>query len=197
MKETRSVPRWPSRSTRSQRGQRRLSTPRSDFPALARRRWGRAFDPDGALARLGLDFQCTQALLGWSSGHYRGPDGRTALDLYLEERGSGLDAEGRALADAQRSAWFSYHEVVSAEPGRSIVLRDLLAGGERTVEEKSASRAVRPRDVLVARIVDLGNRAILAGCHLQTRDRGGRVREKTPACLVETQGLANRNPQSR
>jgi hypothetical protein len=52
----------------------------ADALALARRRWGRRFDPDGALAGLGLDYQCTQALLGWSSDHYRGPDGRTALD---------------------------------------------------------------------------------------------------------------------
>ncbi len=140
----------------------------ADALALARRRWGRRFDPDGALARLGLDFQCTQALLGWSSDHYRGPDGRTALDLYLEERGGGLDAEGRALVDAQRTACFSYHEVVSAEPGRTIALHDLLTGGERTVEEKSASRTVRPRDVLLTRVVDLGNRSILAGCHLRS-----------------------------
>jgi hypothetical protein len=140
----------------------------ADALALARRRWGRAFDPDGALERFGLDYECTQALLGWSSDHYRGPDGRTALDLYLEERGGGLDAEGRALVEAQRTACFSYHEVVSAEPGRSIVLRDLLAGGERTVEEKSASRTVRPRDVLLTRVVDLGDRSILAGCHLRS-----------------------------
>ena len=140
----------------------------ADALALARRRWGRGFDPDGMLARLGLDFQCTQALLGWSSDHYRGPDGRTALDLYLEERGGGLDAEGRALVEAQRTACFSYHEVVSAEPGRTIALRDLLTGGERTVEEKSASRTVRPRDVLLTRVVDLGNRSILAGCHLRS-----------------------------
>jgi len=140
----------------------------ADALALARRRWGRGFDPDGMLARLGLDYQCTQALLGWSSDHYRGPDGRTALDLYLEERGGGLDAAGGALVEAQRAACFSYHEVVSAEPGRSVALRDLLTGGERTVEEKSASRTVRTRDVLLTRVVDLGNRAILAGCHLRS-----------------------------
>lgn len=139
----------------------------ADALALARRRWGRAFDPDGALAHLGLDSACAQSLLGWSSGHHRGPDGRTALELYLEERGDALAAEGRALVAAEGEAWFSYHEVVSAEPGRTIALRDLLAGGARTVEEKSASRLVRPREVILARVLDLGSRAILAGCHLR------------------------------
>ena len=51
----------------------------ADALALARRRWGRSFDPDGTLGRAGLDFATTQALLGWSAGHYRGPNGRTAL----------------------------------------------------------------------------------------------------------------------
>ena len=51
----------------------------ADTLALARRRWGRTFDPDGALTRAGLDFATTQSLLGWSAGHYRGPNGRTAL----------------------------------------------------------------------------------------------------------------------
>jgi len=140
----------------------------ADALALARTRWGRRFDPDGMLARLGLDYACTQALLGWSSDHYPGPDGKTALDLYVEERGGALDAQGRALVEAQRSAWFSYLEVVSTEPGESITLRDLLTGDERRVLEKSASRMVRPRDVLLARAIDLGDRAFLAGCHLRT-----------------------------
>ena len=33
------------------------------------------------------------------------------------------------------------------------------------MQERSASRTVRPRDTLFARVVDLGDRAILAGCH--------------------------------
>lgn len=137
----------------------------ADALALARRRWGRGFDPEGALRRLGLDELGMQYLTGWSSCHHPGPDGRTALDLYVEERGGALDAEGRAWIEAQRAASFSYMEVVSADPGRSMTLRDLLAGSERTVQEKSASRVVRSRDVLLTRVVDLGDRAFLAGCH--------------------------------
>ena len=140
----------------------------ADALALARRRWGRAYDAEGVLARAGLDFAAGQALLGWRAAHYRGPDGRTALDLYLEERGGALDEAGRTLVESERASWFSLHEVIAAEPGKSIALRDLLAGTELTVEEKSASRTVRARDVLLARVVDLGDRAILAGCHMRS-----------------------------
>lgn len=137
----------------------------ADALALARKRWGRAFDPEGVLRAAGLDFAACQSLLGWCSDHYRGPDGRTALDLYVEERGGALDDAGRRLAAAQREAWFSYHEVVAAVPGESITLRDLLAGCEQVVQERSASRTVRARDALLTRVVNLGDRAILAGCH--------------------------------
>jgi hypothetical protein len=140
----------------------------ADALALARRRWGRAYDPESVLAKAGLDFAAGQALLGWRAAHYRGPDGRTALDLYVEERGGALDEAGRKLVESERASWFSLHEVISADPGQSITLRDLLAGTEHTVQEKSASRTVRARDVLLARVVDLGDRSILAGCHMRS-----------------------------
>ncbi len=136
--------------------------------ALARRRWGKAFDPEGVLREAGIDFATTQSLLGWCADHYRGPTGSTALELYLQERGAGLDETGKRLAAALRQAWFSVHEVIAAEPGVSITLRDLLAGGEHVVQERTASRTVAARDVLLTRVVDLGDRAILAGCHLRS-----------------------------
>lgn len=140
----------------------------ADALALARRRWGKAFDPEGVLREAGLDFATTQSLLGWCSDHYRGPTGSTALELYLQERGAGLDETGRRLTVALRQAWFSVHEVIAAEPGVTITLRDLLAGGEHLVQERTASRTVAARDVLLTRVVDLGDRAILAGCHLRS-----------------------------
>ena len=140
----------------------------ADALALARRRWGKAFDPERVLREAGLDFAATQSLLGWCSDHYRGPTGSTALELYLQERGAGLDETGRRLTAALRQAWFSVHEVIAAEPGVSITLRDLLAGGECVVQERTASRTVAARDVLLTRVVDLGDRAILAGCHLRS-----------------------------
>jgi hypothetical protein len=140
----------------------------ADALALARKRWGREFDPEAVLVAARIDQATAQALLGWCSDHHRGPDGRTALDLYLAERGGALDETGRRLVEALGGAWFSFHEVVAAEPGVSLTLRDLLAGGERTVQERTASRTARARDVLLTRLVDLGDRAILAGCHLRS-----------------------------
>jgi hypothetical protein len=140
----------------------------ADALALARGRWGRTFAPEAALQSAGLDYAGSQPLLGWCAGHYRGPDGRTALELYLEERGGALDEEGRRLVAALQEAWFSYHEVTAVDPGRSITLRDLLAGSDQVVQERAASRTVRPRDTIYARVVDLGDRAILGGCHLRS-----------------------------
>lgn len=137
----------------------------ADALALARKRWGGAFGADQAFAAFGYDFPARMAVLGWASAHLVGPDGLTALDLYVAERGDALDEAGRRLVEAQREAWFSLHEVVAVDPGRTLRLRDLLAGGERTVEEKSGSRTLRPHAVIMARVLDLGDRAILAGCH--------------------------------
>jgi hypothetical protein len=139
----------------------------ADAMALAKRRWGRAFDPEGALATMHYDFQASQMVSGWASAHYPGPDGRTALDLYLEERGGALDDLGRRLVQAHREAWFSFHLVRSVEPGVSVALRDLLAAIETTVEEKSASRTLQVGHVIMARVLELGDRAILAGTHPQ------------------------------
>ncbi len=139
----------------------------ADALALARKRWGRAFDPESSLQSFGADYALSQSLLGWSADHCPGPDGRTALELYIAERGATLDDAGRRLVAARRAAWFSYHEVVSLQPGHSITLRDMLAGGEKVVQERSGSRTVRPRGIVLGRVLDLGDRAVLAGCHLQ------------------------------
>ena len=161
----------------------------ADALALARQRWGRAFDPEGTLAGLGLDTEVGGYLSGWHVAHYGGPDGRTALDLYVEERGGGLDEVGKRYVEAQRGAWFSYQEVVSAKPGESITLRDLLAGGERVVAEKTASRTLLPRAVILGRVLDLGGRAILAGCHpkmLVPRDGAAALERARKALGVRT-----------
>ena len=134
--------------------------------AHARARWGGDFQPLAALRALHIDPAVIPALDGWAAAHCPGPGGETALELFLSERGHALDPPMRALAEARTRAWFSYLEVVSVEPGVSLVLRDLLSGREHTVQEVSASRTLVARDVVCATVLDLGDRCILGGCHL-------------------------------
>lgn len=159
----------------------------ADALALARRRWGRPFDPEGALRACGLDDPAILGLLGWCAGHHRGPDGRTALELWLAERAGDLDDAGRRLTAARQAAWFSLHEVLAAVPGESVTLRDLLAGGEHVVRERSASRTLAPREVILATVLELGDRAVLGGCHPRVvPPRAGDVARRAIRKLLRT-----------
>jgi hypothetical protein len=67
--------------------------------------------------------------------------------------------------EAQQRAWLSIWEVSAVEPGRSLVLEDLLTGETRTVNETGASQTLTRRDAILARVVDWSDTALLCGCH--------------------------------
>ena len=139
-----------------------------DILALARRRWGEAFDPEGFfIEETGLDpdVLSPQILSPWAAFHYPVIEGRSAADLFVGERGPRLSIEERTWLDAQRMSYFSIWEVLSTIPGTSITVRDLLRGEERTVCEVSGSHCLNARDVVLARILDHGGRSFVAGCH--------------------------------
>jgi hypothetical protein len=132
---------------------------------LARQRWGKKFDPGGALAELGLDERSAQLLVPWCVCHYDAPDGRTALDLLdLGDRGP-LSAEERDWRDAQRVACFSVLEVTWVKPGEGVGVRDLLTGDQHLVREVSGSRTLVARDVILARVAEYRGKAFFCGMH--------------------------------
>ena len=124
-----------------------------DFMPLEDGDWDPIADP--ALA---------QIMTPWSIYHYR-VRGRTAVEWYLRERGSRLDAEEREVLEALSRAWISIWEVLETDPGRSMVLRDVLTLTKRTVIEETASRAAPRWAMLLARVVDVGGISILSGLH--------------------------------
>lgn len=72
-------------------------------------------------------------------------------------------AAGRRLAPLEREylaahsrAEPSFFEVIEANPGVSVTIRDLLLKQEYKVLEKSASRTMRPGDVFFASVVEVG-----------------------------------------
>ena len=131
----------------------------SDF---AIRQFGRAWlrfendfeDPDEAV----------QLAAPWSVHGFR-VDGRTAVEAYLETRGTRCSADERVWLEAQQVAWLSVWEVIEVNPGTSLTLRDLLSGETRHVPEVSGSQGLVVRDALLARVVDHDDGALLCGSH--------------------------------
>jgi hypothetical protein len=140
--------------------------------AHARARWGADFEPLAALRALHIDPAVMPTLVGWAAAQCLGPGGETALELFLSDRGQALDPDAGACRGSG-GAWYSYLEVVSVEPGVSLVLRDLLSGRERTVQEVSASRMLVARDVVCATVLDLGDRCILGAAIEPAPAHGG------------------------
>ncbi|GFP30158.1 hypothetical protein HKBW3S44_00417 [Candidatus Hakubella thermalkaliphila] len=90
-------------------------------------------------------------------------EGGTIVEKYLEEQGYGLSSlERRALEDRLGSSMALY-EVVEVEPGRGLRVRDVFSGEEQEVKEKKGSQALVKWDLILTRIVPMGNYHVICG----------------------------------
>jgi hypothetical protein len=112
----------------------------------------------------GADPALAQIMTPWSIYHYR-VKGRTAIEWYLRERGTRLDAEEREVLEAFSRAWMSIWEVLEVDPGKSLVLRDVLTRTKRRVIEETTSRLAPRWAMLLARVVDVRGISVLGGLH--------------------------------
>jgi hypothetical protein len=86
------------------------------------------------------------------------------VDVYLKRRGWNEGAQAKAYMKALRNSVMSLYEVSEIVPGRSLLARDLIRGGEPIrVSEGTATKTLKPWDRIAARIVPRGNGHILAG----------------------------------
>ena len=92
-------------------------------------------------------------------------EGRPLAGWYLEERGRNLMAHERAWLTAQAQSWLSVWEVLEVERGKSLRLRDLLTGAERTASEVRGSLDLSPHLLLLARVVDHPGLSVIIGSH--------------------------------
>lgn len=91
--------------------------------------------------------------------------GRTIVDRYLEERGRSLAPSERDWLTAQQRSWLTVWEVLDVEPGKLLIVKDLLSGEERSVHEVSGSRTLKKRDAVLARVVDHAGVSLFCGCY--------------------------------
>lgn len=92
------------------------------------------------------------------------PDGRNLADEYLRRRGWKESVATRSYIAALRRTPMSLFEVSGIVPGESMMLRDLVRGGDPVrVMEKSGSRGARQWDRLATRLIQLGDRSVISG----------------------------------
>ena len=92
-------------------------------------------------------------------------EGRPVASWYLEAQGRNLMAHERDWLAAQLRAWLSVWEVLDVEPGKTVRLKDLLTGEERTVSEVKGSQDLARHLLMLARVVDHAGLSLLAGHH--------------------------------
>jgi hypothetical protein len=114
------------------------------------------FEPDEQLVLQFID--------PWSVYGFR-VEGSTAAEHYAAKHGWRLSDPERRWLDAQCAAWLSIWEVLEADPGRGITLRDLLSHETRYVNELSASHDLVARDALLGRVIDHRGISVLCGVH--------------------------------
>ncbi len=103
-------------------------------------------------------------LIRWSVYHHQ-IRGLPAFEWFAREEADALSPSEREWIDAQRLVWLGMWEVLETVPGKSMIIADLLSGEKRLVQETITSRMVVARDVLMARVADLGNESILSGIY--------------------------------
>jgi hypothetical protein len=82
------------------------------------------------------------------------PDGRNIVEDYLKRRGWRENAQAKTYMKALRNSVMSLYEVSEIVPGKSLVARDLVRGGDPiAVSEGTATRTLKQWDKIAARIV--------------------------------------------
>jgi hypothetical protein len=90
--------------------------------------------------------------------------GINIVDEYLRRRGWKESAQSRAYMKALRSSVMSLYEVSEIVPGKSLMARDLIRGGDLIpVSEGTATRTLKQWDRIAARIVPVLGKNIFAG----------------------------------
>ncbi|MCA3154440.1 MAG: hypothetical protein ING30_05300 [Burkholderiales bacterium] len=92
------------------------------------------------------------------------PDGRNLADEYLKRRGWKESASTREYIVGLRHSVMSLYEVSGLVPGESMLLRDLIRGGEPVrVMEKSGSQGLRQWDRIATRVIPLRDKSVISG----------------------------------
>jgi hypothetical protein len=126
-----------------------------------------------------LESRGADRFLAWLAFDYREEDGLTLVERLAADPApldaTPLDAE---LLASWVDVRLRPYQVVGVAKGETFTARDLLGGGEVTVEDHAASRRLAPDDVIVTHLAPVGSRYSIAGAaaHL-TPDTADKITE--------------------
>lgn len=86
-----------------------------------------------------------------------------AFEDFLARRGHLLPDDERTMADQWLLVDRSLYDVEATDPGVSISVRDVRTGDHHLVRERTASRSLRPGELICVRIVPVGDTMQLMG----------------------------------
>ena len=111
-----------------------------------------------------LDILAADFVLRW---------GWTPIERFLgdADASGGLHPAAREYVEAWGRASMGLYEVQSVVPGKSLVLKDLLARRSVTVLERSASQSLHKWDAIFTRVVRMGDVGLLTGPVLEVPRR--------------------------
>lgn len=82
----------------------------------------------------------------------------------IERRGADLDSyELRYLEEACGQP-FTFCQVMGADPGRQLTLRDIFRRRDVTVHEQQASKTLRPGQIIYTKITTMDGESVMLGC---------------------------------
>ncbi|MCI0656075.1 MAG: hypothetical protein L0170_03280, partial [Acidobacteria bacterium] len=87
----------------------------------------------------------------------------TLAEAYLASRGGEIDEQEATFVRAAVDGAAAFHEVLDSQPGRSLELRDVLSGHDSHVIERSASKCLKPGDLVFGRVARFEGFALLIG----------------------------------
>ncbi len=98
--------------------------------------------------------------------------GVNIVDEYLKRRGWKEGAPAKAYMAALRTSVMSLYEVSNVMPGVSVMVRDLIRGGEPVlVHEGTTTKTLKQWDKIAARVVRVMDRNVFTGGLLAYSDR--------------------------
>ncbi len=122
-----------------------------------------AFDPETPLMQLFMPwfFHCWSPDPLGTEVVEKSLHGVIPTEVYLTSKGHRLDPLLRSYLESLLTEPFTFFEVLACDPGREMILRDVMTREERAVTERAASQGVRRGDLLFGQLASVDRLTML------------------------------------